>query len=462
MLKICSCLVLLNLFIFGNSISQTQINFAVIGDYGHAGPDLLAVSNLIKSWNPDFIITTGDNNYDVGSPYTIDPNIGQYFHEFIFPYYGTYGEGASVNEFFPSMGNCDWGTPGAVPYLNYFTLPGNERYYDFVKGPVHFFVLNSDTNEADGRDSNSVQAMWLKEKLKISSSRFNVVYLHHAPYCSGIYHGSDVEMRWPFKQWGASVVLAGHEHVYERLSINGLTYFVNGLGGNLRSFILFPIAGSQVRYTANYGAMKVNANNDSMVFRFINIAGSQRDEYKLLPVAKSMNLKTLIEGFYNISTGIMIQDTLTVGLNDINPPYNLIESKKGILNNTGLINLNFNTVNNNTYYYVSMNHRNSVETWSVVGNKFILNNLNYDFTVSDTSAFGNNLVLIGDKYCIYSGDVNQDGIIDGSDVNLIDNDALAFISGYINTDLNGDNFVDGSDFSIASNNSSNFITVISP
>src|SRR5438045_4151622 len=57
--------------------------FAIIGDYGSAGQSELDVSNRIHGWNPDFIITTGDNNYDLGAASTIDPNIGQYYHDFI-------------------------------------------------------------------------------------------------------------------------------------------------------------------------------------------------------------------------------------------------------------------------------------------------------------------------------------------------------------------------------------------
>ena len=38
-------------------------------------------------------------------------------------------------------------------------------------------------------------------------------------------------MKWPFKEWGASIVLSGHEHTLERLVIDDLTYIVNGLGG---------------------------------------------------------------------------------------------------------------------------------------------------------------------------------------------------------------------------------------
>lgn len=38
-------------------------------------------------------------------------------------------------------------------------------------------------------------------------------------------------MRWPFKEWGATAVMSGHAHVYERLEVDNLTYFVNGIGG---------------------------------------------------------------------------------------------------------------------------------------------------------------------------------------------------------------------------------------
>jgi hypothetical protein len=137
---------LLILLTSASAAPQTQscgIRFAVIGDYGLAGQRELDVADLVKSWSPDFIITTGDNNYGNGSASTIDHNIGQYYHSFIFPYFGTFGEGAASNRFFPSLGNHDWIAPGAQPYMDYFTLPSNERYYDFVRGPVHFFVIDT-------------------------------------------------------------------------------------------------------------------------------------------------------------------------------------------------------------------------------------------------------------------------------------------------------------------------------
>jgi hypothetical protein len=58
--------------------------------------------------------------------------------------------------------------------------------------------------------------------------------------------------------------------------------------------------------------------------------------------------------------------------------------------------------------------------------------------------------------------VNQDGIVDFSDLSAIDNDSFNFVSGYVTTDITGDFFVDFTDLSIGDNNSFNFIGVINP
>jgi hypothetical protein len=68
----------------------------------------------------------------------------------------------------------------------------------------------------------------------------------------------------------------------------------------------------------------------------------------------------------------------------------------------------------------------------------------------------------GSKWCIYSGDVNQDGFIDYSDLLQIDNDSYCYTSGYVNSDINGDQFVDYSDLRICENNSNNFVGVQKP
>ncbi len=279
-------------------VGSGNVRFAAIGDYGLAGQAEEDVANLVKSWNPDFIITLGDNNYNVGSAGTIDENIGQYYHEFIYPYTGSYGAGAATNRFFPSLGNHDWYTDGAAAYFNYFTLPGNEYYYDFVEGDAHFFVLDSDPNEPDGITGTSVQAAWLQNGLAASTSEWNIVYLHHAPYSSGP-HDSNLTLQWPFAAWGADVVLAGHEHTYERLLVDGIPYFVNGLGGRSLYAFSTPVAESQVRYNADYGAMLVEYDALQITFQFITRTGVVIDTYSLYepPVNDDYDSATTIPAF---------------------------------------------------------------------------------------------------------------------------------------------------------------------
>jgi tartrate-resistant acid phosphatase type 5 len=261
---------------------RTSTRFAVLGDYGMAGPNEERVASLVKSWYPDFILTTGDNNYPLGEQATIDVNIGQYFHEFIAPYTGSYGPGGTENRFFPSLGNHDWYTTGAAPYLEYFTLPGNERYYDVLWESVHVFSIDSDPNEPDGVTVDSAQARWLKARLAASPARWQVVYMHHPPYSSSSHHGSTPAMQWPYGEWGADLVLAGHDHTYERLVVGELPYVVIGLGGNNNIYAFGePVEGSQFRYNASFGAALVQADRERLLFRFFDVDNALVDELSL-------------------------------------------------------------------------------------------------------------------------------------------------------------------------------------
>lgn len=258
------------------------LRFAVVGDYGTAGDRARDVSLLIKSWGVDFVLTTGDNNYPNGAASTIDANIGQYYSDFIFPYSGSFGSTATRNRFFPSLGNHDWESPGAMPYLNYFTLPGNERYYEFVQGLVHFFAIDSDPNEPDGISAGSVQGQWLQARLALSTAPYRVVYMHHAPFSSG-QNGSHPPLQWPYRAWGASAVIAGHDHTYERIVRDSLPYFVNGAGGYALYAFLTPVSGSVVRYNADNGAMLVEADQTNAIFKFIARGGAVIDTHAVPP-----------------------------------------------------------------------------------------------------------------------------------------------------------------------------------
>lgn len=259
-----------------------RLQFAVIGDYGSGSANESAVARLVAAWNPEILITLGDNNYPLGERATIDAHIGQFYSEFIHPYVGVYGPGATVNRFFPALGNHDWYTSGAAPYLAYFTLPGNERTYDFVRGPVHFLALDSDANEPEGITAGSPQARWLRDRLAASRSPFDIVYFHHAAYSSSIGHGSISDLQWPFREWGADLVLAGHDHDYERIVRDGFPYIVNGLGGySLYGFAPNPVAGSVLRFNSDYGAMLVDAGADRLKLRFVTKAGAVMDTFTL-------------------------------------------------------------------------------------------------------------------------------------------------------------------------------------
>jgi tartrate-resistant acid phosphatase type 5 len=304
----------------------SQVRFAAIGDYGLAGENELAVANLVKSWNPDFIITLGDNNYEVGSGSTIDANIGQYYHQFIFPYHGSYGDGSFENKFFPALGNHDLATNFAQPYFDYFELPGNERYYDFIQGNVHCFVINSDSSESDGIDENSIQANWLKNTMQSSSPQmWKVIYFHHPPYSSGP-RGSIIYMQWPFREWGAHIVLSGHEHNYERLFVDSITYFINGLGGKSIYTFLEPIPESIIRYCDNYGAMLIESFQTELICKFINVDGvlidsiSISDKSLAPPITEYLLQQNYPNPFNTLTTinyQIPFQSNVTLKLYDI-------------------------------------------------------------------------------------------------------------------------------------------------
>jgi len=271
-----------------NTYPQNNIKFAVIGDFGKAGSNEADVADLVHSWNPDFIITTGDNNYENGELTTIDENIGQYYHDFIFPYIGSYGSGApDSNLFFPTPGNHDWRATDLLPYLDYFVLNVNgqsltERYYTVVKGDIEFFILDSDSHEPDGNTYNSTQGLWFQDAISNSTARWKIAVFHHPPYSSDSNHGNNDWMQWDYYGNGVPVVISGHAHTYERINLDNTVYFVNGLGGKSIYSFGNPVPGSQVRYNGDYGAMLVEGNADSLNFKFINVSNEVIDEYVLV------------------------------------------------------------------------------------------------------------------------------------------------------------------------------------
>lgn len=187
------------------------------------------------------------------------------------------------------------------------------------------------------------------------------------------------------------------------------------------------------------------------------IASSDRST-GLYVLKMNYNIKVAMEGFYDdVLNKLRMKDTVTAYLRNITSPYAIIDSSKQVVDNITLTgNFEFSNALSGTYY-ISLNHRNSIETWSKVNGEAYnpMTLMNYDFTSSDSKAYGNNLAQVDLSpviFALYSGDVNQDEIIDASDISTVENAVLNSLSGYVKEDLNGDNFVDATDLSIVANN----------
>ncbi len=177
----------------------------------------------------------------------------------------------------------------------------------------------------------------------------------------------------------------------------------------------------------------------------------------------TLNITLAPEGLWN-GTNLNTSDTVRIYLRSVSSPFNLIDSSKAVINSSTLSGaFLFSNAPAGTYYIVAK-HRNSIETWSKPGGEIYTpgSAMNFDFTSAASQAYGSNLTLVGTKYCIYSGDINQDGVIDASDLSVADNDASTGESGYVITDVTGDDFVDAQDLSIVDNNSSVGIFAITP
>ena len=142
--------------------------------------------------------------------------------------------------------------------------------------------------------------------------------------------------------------------------------------------------------------------------------------------------------------------TLTVELHSSTTPYTLIESQTVPLNTSGIGNPVYTTAVNGTPYYIVLKFDNGLETWSAVPQTFSGSSLTYDFTDFATKAYGNNMIQVGSKWCIISGDIDQDGSVGALDRSACWNDRG--LVGVYATDLDGDGSVGALDRSICWNN----------
>ncbi len=264
-------------------LSAGAVRFAVIGDFGDGSADEMEVARLVSSWNPAFIVTVGDNNYPDGAASQFEARVGAAYGAFIPGDHGPYGLGSATPRFFPTLGNHDWrSSVGMQPFIDYFRTPGTGRYYDVLlaDGRVHLFALDSDPHEPDGNEFDSVQGRWLTARAAASTACVRIAAFHHAAYSSAE-HGSTKRMQWPLRALGMDAVMAGHDHVYERLEVDGIPYFVDGFGGSSLYRFGTPLEQSRARFNARHGAMLVTVSAGETRYEGWSVAGERVDSLSL-------------------------------------------------------------------------------------------------------------------------------------------------------------------------------------
>jgi 3',5'-cyclic AMP phosphodiesterase CpdA len=192
--------------------------FIAFGDSGdHMSSDQAALLGQLGTVPLDFIVHVGDIAYESGT-------MAQFEESF----FGAYGTLLRHFPVFPVAGNHEYETADAAPYCEVFDLPNNERWYSFDWGDVHFVGIDTER-------LGDEQLAWIEADLARSTQPWKVAYMHRPMYSSS-QHGSDMRIRGMlspvFEAHGVKLVLAGHDHDYERAKLqNGIAYVVTGGGG---------------------------------------------------------------------------------------------------------------------------------------------------------------------------------------------------------------------------------------
>ncbi len=243
-----------------------------------------------------------------------------------------------------------------------------------------------------------------------------------------------------------------------------------------------PISGTfTIPLTATIGTtrMRVSLKYNGIPTACETFSFGQVEDYTVILTApstdKTLNLKLFIEGYYETlshamspvksNQGVEVNTTdvadITVELRDISN-LSVVATSTAILKTNGTAVCSFPSQFNGSYY-IAVNHRNMVQTWSASPINLGGSTITYDFTNLATKALGNNMIQIEPGvWAFYSGDMNQDGLIDLTDYSVWESDYLNFAFGDYMTDLNGDGLVDLTDYSLWESNYLSFIYSVTP
>jgi len=239
--------------------------FAVLGDNGSGDKGQFDLANQMTTVHRGFgfglVIMLGDNFYGAQGPLDRQQKFDQ-------PYKPLLDAGVT---FFAAIGNHDEASTINYPPLNM----AGQRYYTYVRGGVRFFVL--DTNVLDRE-----QLRWFEAALGQAPEPWKIVYFHHPLYGNAGRHGSAVDLRLLLEpllvRYGVSVVFSGHDHIYERLKPQkGITYFVAGSGGKLRTGDLQPSESTAAGFDRDQAFVIVEVAANELYFQTLSRTGATVD-----------------------------------------------------------------------------------------------------------------------------------------------------------------------------------------
>ena len=258
------------------AMSGETVTLLAAGDIGDCSSRGDEATAALLDARPDAVVATlGDNVYSRGT--------AKEFADCYGPGWGRHRDRTR-----PAPGNHDYQTSHASGYFGYFGAAAGDPtkgYYSYDVGSWHVVVLNSNCGGTSCREGG-VQERWLRTDLAASSAQCTLAYWHHPRFSSGSAHGSDDAVAPLFEalyEAGADVVLAGHEHNYERFApldpsgeidtVRGIRSFVVGTGGRSHYRFGRPITGSEVRNGDTFGVLALTLEPGGYRWDFVPQAG---------------------------------------------------------------------------------------------------------------------------------------------------------------------------------------------
>jgi hypothetical protein len=246
---------------------QDRFSFVVFGDTRTQHASHRAVVDLVTGLEPDLALHTGDlvAHGGVESEWRL-------FFEI---------ESALMARvpLFPTLGNHEANSP---LYYDLFYLPGNERWYSFDYGHAHFVCLAVD-NLADLSAEGS-QMAWLRADLAGTDRPWKFAFLHVPPHSS--LHRSTDDPRGArvvapiLVEHGVQVVFSGHDHNYQRLVVDGVTWVITAGGGAPLYSLGQPHPGL-VAHAVQYHAVQVTLDGAELVATAISLEHEELDRFTL-------------------------------------------------------------------------------------------------------------------------------------------------------------------------------------